>query len=150
MISSISLPPPLHTLFPHVKHSIFLLPCYYAPLCQIIIGFSTFRYQGFCFSDTIGHRGFSFFGHCQKPRAFSCLETVRHRVFPFSDTENFLFQIPRLACWKPSEANVFLFRTPSETDVFPFSEAVVFASKDAIRHRVFPFSDKNVLIYSGA
>ena len=147
MISSISPPPPLHTLFPHVKHSIFSLPCYYTPLCQIIIGFSTFRYQGFCFSDTVGHRGFFLFQTPSEAEGFSCSETVRHRVFPFSDTvgsRGFPFSDT------PSEAKVSLFRTPLETNVFPFSEAVVFASKDAVGHRVFPFSDKNVLIYSGA
>jgi len=173
LISSISPPSPLHTLFPHVKHSIFSLPCYYTPLCQIIIGFPTFRYQGFCFSDTVGHRGFFLFRTPLEAEGFFLFGNRRtpsfpffgHRNFPFSDTEVFAFWKPSEAKVSPfldtvgsrgfpfrtpSEAEVSLFRTPSEADVFPFSEAAVFASKDAVGHRVFPFSDKNVLIYGGA
>ena len=171
MISSISPPSPLHTLFPHVKHSIFSLPCYYTPLCQIIIGFPTFRYQGFCFSDTVGHRGFFLFRTPLEAEGFFLFGNRRKpSFFPFSDTEIFLFQIPRFLLVgnrrKPMfpffghhrKPMFFLFRkprcllqrTPSDTDVFPFSEAAVFASKDTVGHRVFPFSDKNVLIYSGA
>ena len=94
----------------------------------------------FPFSDTVGSRGLFL---VWKPSETEFFSFFRHRNFPFSDTKVF-------ACRKPSEADVSLFRTPSETDIFPFSEAAVFASKDTVGHRVFPFSDKNVLIYSGA
>ena len=125
MISSISPPSPLHTLFPHVKHSIFSLPCCYTPLCQIIIGFSTFRYQGFCFSDTIGHRGFFLFWTPLEAEGFFLFGNRRtlsfpffgHRNFPFSDTEVFAF-------WKPSEAKVSPFLDTVGSQGFPFSDTI--------------------------
>jgi len=47
----------------------------------------------------------------------------------------FLFQMPRYLLQRtPLEAKVSLFQTLSETDVFPFSDTEVFASKDTIGH----------------